>query len=343
MKTVNISNTGYVVSKNGFGALPVQRVTVPEAVYLLQKAFDNGITFFDTARGYTDSEHKIGEAFGGSVFKKSREKIVIATKSGAQNGKEMSSDLERSLRDLKTDYIDIYQFHNPAFLPKPGGADGLYDAAMRARENGKIRFISLTNHRKHLASEAVDSGLYETLQYPFSYLSSDEEIGIIRKAESRGMTIIAMKALSGGLITNSRAAFAWLAEFSNVLPIWGIQREKELDEFLSYHLAAPELDNEIRALIERDKVQLGGTFCRGCGYCMPCPGGFDIPTMARISLLIRRAPTQNFFTDEFALRMERIETDCIHCGNCTSKCPYGLDTPALLAANLSDYRSVRKK
>ena len=193
----------------------------------------------------------------------------------AATGRELEQDLEQSLRLLRTDYIDIYQLHNPSFCPRPGDESGLYDAALKAREQGKIRHIGITNHRIAVAEEAIDSGLYETLQFPFSYLASEGEIELTKKCREADMGFIAMKALSGGLIQNSAAAYAYIAQpqFDNVVPIWGIQRGSELDEFLSYQDCPPELDTELAAQIEKDKKELAGDFCRGCGYCMPCPAG----------------------------------------------------------------------
>ena len=203
MQTVTLGKTGIITSKNAFGALPIQRISDEAATYLLRKAYDNGMTFFDTARMYTDSEHKVGLAFEGM-----RDKVYIATKTGAQNAVNFWQDLETSLENLKTDYIDLYQFHNPAFCPKPGDESGLYDAALKAKEQGKIRHIGITNHRLAVAHEAIDSGLYETLQFPFCYLATDKDIELVDKCRKTEMGFIAMKALSGGLITNSSAAYA---------------------------------------------------------------------------------------------------------------------------------------
>lgn len=333
-RQVRLGSTEIVVNKNGFGALPIQRISDEEAVYLLKKAYQGGIRFFDTARGYSDSEHKLGLAFD-----KIRESLYIATKSTASNGEDMRRDLENSLSNLRTDYIDIYQFHNPAFCPKPGDGSGLYEAALEAKQEGKIRHIGITNHRLSVAQEAISSGLYETLQFPFCYLATEKEEALVEGCLKADMGFIAMKALSGGLITNSAAAYAHAAEFDNVLPIWGVQREKELDEFLSYIDNPPSMTEELKELIERERKELAGEFCRGCGYCMPCPAGIEINNCARMSLLLRRSPSQNWLTKEGQERMMKIK-DCVHCNQCKSKCPYGLDTPALLARNLEDYENV---
>jgi len=331
MRRVTLGRTGLNVNANGFGALPVQRVSLGEAVYLLQKAFYNGVDFFDTARYYTDSEVKLGAA-----FEHIRDRITIATKTGAQNAEDFWEDLETSLANLRTDHVDIYQFHNPSFVPVPGDGTGLYEAMLEAKKQGKIRFIGITNHRIALAEQAVDSGLYDTLQFPFSYLASEREVALVKKCKEKNVGFIAMKALSGGLITNSAAAYAYMAQYDNVLPIWGIQRERELDEFLSYQENAPQLSGELQALIDHDKAELAGDFCRGCGYCMPCPAGIEINNCARMSLMLRRAPVQEYTTPAWHEKMAQIK-ECLECGQCKSKCPYSLDTPALLKKNLEDF------
>lgn len=331
---VTLGRTGITVNKNGFGALPIQRIGKEAAVKLVKKAYEAGITFFDTARWYTDSEIKLGEAFEGM-----REKVYIATKTGAKTPEEFWEDLHTSLDNLKTDYIDIYQFHNPAFCPVPGDGSGLYEAMSEAKKQGKVRHIGITNHRLSVAREAVESGLYETLQFPFCYLTGEKELALVEKCKDADMGFIAMKALSGGLITNSAAAYAFQAQYDNVLPIWGVQRESELEEFISYIENPPVMTEELRALIKRDRAELAGEFCRGCGYCMPCPVGIEINTCARMSLLLRRSPSETQLSAAGQAMMKKIE-DCLHCNKCKSKCPYNLDTPALLEKNYEDYKRV---
>ena len=335
MADVTLGKTQITVNKNGFGCLPIQRISKEEAAKLLRKAREKGITFFDTARAYSDSEEKLGEAFGGSWD----DTFYVATKTAANTPEEFRRDLETSLGNLKRDYVDIYQFHNPDFCPKPGDGSGLYECMLEAKAQGKIRHISITNHRLSVAHEAIDSGLYETLQFPFSYLSGEQELELVAKCRAAGMGFIAMKALSGGLLNNSAACYAWLSQFDNVVPIWGIQRESELDEFLSYVENPPVLTEELQELVEKDRKELQGDFCRGCGYCMPCPAGIEINNCARMSQMIRRSPSAGFLTPEAQKKMLQIE-NCLHCGQCKSKCPYGLDTPALLQKNLQDYKEI---
>jgi len=334
MQTVTLGTTNITVNKNGFGALPIQRISNEDAVHLIRKAYHAGITFFDTARFYTDSECKLGEALEGI-----RDKVYIATKTGATTAEGFWKDLETSLGNLKTDYVDLYQFHNPSFCPKPGDGSGLYEAILEAKAQGKVRHIGITNHRLSVAEEAIESGLYETLQFPFCYLSGEKELVLVEKCKEKNMGFIAMKALSGGLITNSAAAYAFLAQYDNVLPIWGVQRESELDEFISYIDNPPCMTSELETFIAKEREELSGEFCRGCGYCMPCPVGIEINNCARMSLLLRRSPSELQLTEEVQAKMKKIE-DCLNCGKCKTKCPYELDTPALLAKNYEDYKQV---
>jgi len=332
MDMITLGRTGITTCKNAFGALPIQRVSREEAAKLLLKAYDHGVTFYDTARAYSDSEEKIGYAM--SHLKD----IYIATKTAATTPEGFWQDLHTSLKNLKRDYVDIYQYHNPAFCPKPGDGSGLYEAMLEAKKQGKIRFISITNHRLQVAREAVESGLYDTLQFPFSYLTGKDEMELVAACEKANMGYLAMKALAGGLITHTDAAYAFMAQYP-VLPLWGVQKEWQLDQFLAFNEAAPALDAEKLALIEKDRRELAGSFCRGCGYCMPCPAEIQINDCARMSLLIRRAPSAQFLTEDFQKKMAKID-NCIDCGHCKAHCPYGLDTPNLLKENYRDYKEI---
>ena len=334
MSIVTLGKTGIVTNKNAFGALPIQRVSTEYAGMLLRKAFDAGITFFDTARMYTDSEEKIGLALSDV-----RDKIFIASKTMSTTPEKFWKDLEKSLDLLKTDYLDLYQFHNPKCSYKPGDGTGMYEAMLEAKRQGKIRFIGITNHRLDIAAQAVESELYDTLQFPFSYLASDKDIKLVSQCREKNMGFIAMKALSGGLLSNSAACYAWMSQFDNVLPIWGIQRENELDEFLSYMSAPPTLTKELQAIIDADRAELAGGFCRGCGYCMPCPVDIQINLCARMSQLIRRSTTESYLSEKGQAMMNKID-ECINCGQCAAKCPYELNTPVLLKQHLADYRNV---
>jgi aryl-alcohol dehydrogenase-like predicted oxidoreductase/Pyruvate/2-oxoacid:ferredoxin oxidoreductase delta subunit len=332
MQTTTLGRTGLTVSRTGFGALPIQRVDFETARTILRKAHAAGITFFDTARGYSDSEEKLGYALADV-----RDEIVLATKSsGALDRASLMERLAISLDKLKTDHVDILQLHNPSVLPDPDDPESLYAGLLEAREKGMTRFIGITNHKLDNALMAARSGLYDTVQFPLSAISSDEDLQLVDVCREENVGLIAMKALSGGLLTNARLAFAALRRYENVVPIWGIQRESELDEFLALEADPPVMDDAMRAEIEEEKEALSGDFCRGCGYCLPCPAEIPIPMAARMSFLLRRAPSARFLTPEWQEKMHRIE-DCQDCGHCRDNCPYGLDTPALLEKMLEEY------
>ena len=334
MQEITLGKTGITVVQNAFGALPIQRVSKEMAVKLLRKAYDGGMRYFDTARAYSDSEEKLGEAFDGM-----REKVFIATKTAAKTPEGFWRDLETSLKNLRTDYIDVYQFHCVQQCYKPGDGTGMYECMVEAKKQGKIRHIGVTAHKIGIAKECAESGLYETMQFPFSYLSGKQELELVEICKKQNMGFICMKALAGGLINNSRAAMAYMTQFDNVLPIWGIQKEEDLDEWLSFMDNTPVMDEELSTFIDKEQKELSGDFCRGCGYCMPCPQGITINQCARMSLMLRRAPSENWLSEYWQKEMAKIET-CLHCNACASKCPYELNTPELLQKNLEDYKKV---
>lgn len=334
MREITLGSTGITTVQNAFGALPIQRVDMETAVQILRRAYEGGMRFFDTARAYTDSEEKLGEAFAGM-----RDKIIIASKTMAKTPEEFWQQLDTTLHNLRTDYIDIYQFHCVNQCYAPGDGTGMYECMLEARDKGRIRHIGVTAHKIQVAFDCVQSGLYETLQFPFSYLSSEREIELVKACKSANMGFIAMKGLAGGLIHNSRAAMAFMTQFDNVLPIWGIQRMSELEEWLEYMEQAPVYDGELQEYVRREREELAGDFCRGCGYCMPCPAGIMINQCARMSLMLRRAPSAGWLSEQMQAEMAKIE-NCLHCGKCKTKCPYELDTPELLVRNLEDYKRV---
>ena len=331
MRNITLGSTGITVPQNAFGALPIQRVSTDYAVMLLRKAYDGGMRFFDTARAYSDSEEK-----GGIAFEGMRDKVFISTKTGATTKEGFWKDLETSLKNLKTDYIDIYQLHCAAKCY--GEGDDLYEAMKEAKRQGKIRHIGITAHKIGVAEDIIKSGLYETLQFPFSYLASDRDIQLVNDCAKADMGFIAMKGLSGGLLTNSAACMAFMNEY-DALPIWGIQKESELDEWLGFFNKDISMTDEIRTFIDNDRKELLGEFCRGCGYCMPCTVDITINQCARMSQMIRRAPSQNWLTDFWQNEMLKID-NCVECGLCKTRCPYELDIPSLLKKNLKDYKEI---
>ena len=329
MEKVRLGCTELYVTKTAFGALPIQRLTKADAAKLVRRAYESGINYFDTANMYSDSEEKLSMA-----LKDVREKVIISTKSGATDKKGAMAHIENSLRHLG--YIDLFQFHNPAQLPDISDPNGAFAAALEMKEKGYIRHIGITNHRHHIAKAAIESGNFETLQFPFCHLATEVDMELVALCKKADMGFIAMKGLSGGLLTNAEACYAFMQQYENVVPIWGIQREEELDQWLDITARNVTMTDELRAAIEADRKELSGSFCRGCGYCMPCPAGIEINNSARMNMLLRRSPYKPYLSDEWHEKMHRIE-NCLHCGQCASRCPYGLDTPSLLQYMLKDY------
>ncbi|MDR1599190.1 MAG: aldo/keto reductase [Oscillospiraceae bacterium] len=329
MEKVLFGKTGLMATRSGFGALPVQRLGKPEGAALLRRGYEGGINFFDTANAYSDSEEKIGMGLSDV-----RGRIIIATKTGAGEPGLFWRHLNLSLERVKTDYIDIYQFHNPRALP----GEDMLECMREAKARGLIRHIGITCHRLDVALAAARSGDYETIQYPLSALSSEDEIAFVRLCASLGVGVIGMKGLAGGLLTSAAPTMAFLRPYANVIPIWGFQRDSELDEVIALEQSPPALDEAMLARIEADRAQLSGNFCRGCGYCMPCPAGIEINNCARMPLLLRRSPSASWLTPQWQAEMEKI-AGCVHCGQCMKACPYGLNTPRLLEECLADYRA----
>lgn len=332
MRKIRLGKTELMVSSTAMGCLPVQRCDEEYAVKLLQAAYDGGINYFDTANAYTDSEKKIGLALSDV-----RDKIIISTKSAAKDRDGVLSHIENSLRMMKTDHIDLFQFHQVTEVPDPDDPNGAYAGALIAKERGWIDHIGVTSHRVNIAEDCIASGLFETLQFPFSYISNDRDLALAEKCKEADMGYIAMKGLAGGLLNNARACYAFMKGYDNVVPIWGIQKMDELEQWLALSREDPDMDPELDSFIRKDRQELSGSFCRSCGYCMPCPAGIEIYNCARMNMLLRRSLWQQYMTDEWREKMEKIN-NCIGCRSCASRCPYQLDTPNLLKYMLKDYR-----
>ena len=332
MKKKQLGRTGLIVSEIGFGGIPITRVEVLEGVDIIRHCFELGVNFFDTARVYGDSELKIGTA-----LEPVRDKVVVATKTMARDAAGVNEQLEDSLRDLKTDHIDLYQAHNIATkedLDRVMGPGGAYEAFRLAKEQGRINHIGVTSHSPDIALEACKTGLFETLQFPFNFVEHDPADKLFKVAQEMGMGIIGMKPLGGGQLDRADLCFGFLQGHGQVVPIAGIQSKEEIEEIVSLYRSPRPLSREDWKEIEKIRQELGDSFCHRCGYCMPCEQGVIIPRILLFRSQMKRFPRAMVVSLAEA-PMETAEK-CVECGECEDKCPYGLKIPELI----KEYRGL---
>lgn len=327
IEKVRLGHTDLMVSRISMGCIPIQLLSESEAVRLLHYTYDSGVNFYDTAHVYTDSEAKIGAAFAGSR----RQNIIIASKTMSSTYEKTIEQIDESLRRLKTDYVDIYQWHNPekeleGFLNQRGP----YQAMQDAQKAGKIRHIGITQHSPERAKFAIETGAFETMQFPLSLLSSPEELEIASLASAADMGVIAMKGMCGGLLDDGRLPFIFLNQYRHIVPIWGLKTAEEFNQFLELSKKPEPFSEEMQAEVEKLRAEYGKEFCRCCRYCLPCPEGIAIPLVTRVTTMAKRgAMIHTLFTPEFREMMRKID-DCTNCQTCVSRCPYHLDIPHLL-------------
>jgi uncharacterized protein len=339
MKKRTLGKTGLQVSELGFGGIPISRMSLEEAADLIRLAHGLGLNFFDTANMYLDSEQKMGQALAPV-----RDGVVIATKTAARDVPTAKEHLAQSLRDLQTDWIDLYQAHNVSTeedLEKVLAPDGVYEFMAEARDKGQIRHIGLSSHHPDIALKAVETGLFETLQYPFNFLETGALDELFPAAEKLGLGLIGMKPLGGGLLEKAGLCFGFLQKYPHLIPIPGIQTREELEEIVDLYENPRPLSRADLETMESIKADLGDNFCRRCGYCMPCPQGIEIPFVLLLKSQVKRfSPTQ--VTTMNRARMALAE-ECEECGQCLEKCPYQLPIPDLLKDTVEYFRAFTKR
>ena len=337
MKTVRLGKTELEVSRVGFGSIPIQRLTEDEAISVMQRCLDLGVTFFDTANSYTTSEERIGKAIAGK-----RKQVVIATKTGARDKATAEEHLELSLKRLNTDYIDLWQFHNVSAFEayeQVLGPRGAMEAAQEALRAGKIRHIGITSHSMDVALKAVPSGHFETIQFPFNFVTNEPARELVPLAQKHGLGFIAMKPLAGGLLEDANLAIKYLLQFENVVPDPGIEKIEEIEEIVDIVNGVWELTFGEQQELGRIRAQVGNRFCRSCEYCQPCPQGVRIPIIVRFRSFWRRLSAERLFTGWVAEAMESAK-QCVQCGECEEKCPYHLPTREMIVENSEFYEDI---
>ncbi len=340
METIRLGRTNMMVSKLGFGGIPIQRVSENEAVAVVRRCLDLGITYIDTANGYTTSEGRIGKAITGQ-----RQEVILATKSLARTREELEKHLKLSLKQLGVDYIDLYQFHNVSTfdtLDTIFTSNGPMAVVQEAKKAGLVKHIGITSHQIDVAKKAVKSDRFETIMFPFNFLAPEVADELLPLTREHDVGFIGMKPLAGGMLDNATIAFKYLSQFPDVLPIPGIQKIHEIEEIIQVLEGSCQMTETEQREMERIKKDLGSRFCHRCDYCQPCTAEIPISLVLPISILSRRVSPEQVFTGGTAQMMEKA-ANCTECGECEERCPYHLPIREIIAEQVKWYQEEKRK
>jgi len=337
MRTVRLGKTGLMVSCVGFGGIPIQRLSEDDSVAVVRRCLDLGVTFLDTANAYGPSEERIGKAIAGR-----REGLVLATKTQARDAATCREHLELSLKRLGVDYIDLYQFHNISTEEQfqqvigPGGA---MDVVREAQAAGRIGHIGVTSHAMDAALMMVASGMFETIMFPFNFITREPMEKLIPLCRANDVGFIVMKPMGGGMLEDANLAFKFLRDFPDLVSIPGIESAHEMEENIAIMEGTEPLTDAERVRIEELRAELGTRFCRRCDYCQPCPQGIPINTIVNMKSFLKRFPPDRFFAmmGDVVAKAE----GCLECGECEGRCPYQLPIRTIIKENVALYHERR--
>jgi predicted aldo/keto reductase-like oxidoreductase len=326
VKEVVLGATGLKIIRMGMGGIPIQRLTVDQSDRLLENAVAAGINFFDTARIYTDSESKFGR-----ILSRHRDRIILASKSFSREAAAILRDIDSSLEQLQTDYIDIYQCHNVASendLEKILADNGAVAGLVKAREQGKIRHIGLSGHKPRIVQKALSLFPFATIQIPCNFMETDALADLIPLARQRQVGVIAMKPIGGGNIREINLNFRFIFNQGIDVAIPGMDSEKQVVENVAALENLLPLTTEETALLQKEKDRLGDSFCRRCEYCMPCPQGLPIAFLHVLKNYYFLYDLQDWVWERINA-LAKTYKDCVACGECVKKCPYHLNMPVI--------------
>ena len=315
-----LGKTGLRISLLGFGGIPIQRIDAAGTKVLMRQMMEAGVNYIDTARGYTVSESYLGEALEGI-----RDHFILATKSMARTKEAMATDIETSLHNLRTDFIDLYQVHNPSLaqLEQVCGAGGALEALVEARDAGKIGHIGLTAHSVEVFEKALELPWVETIMFPYNIVESQGE-ALIAKCAEKNIGFVVMKPLAGGAIEDATIAIRYICANPNIsVVIPGMADPAELDQNLAAASNPTPLSQEEQAKIQQIRNELGTQFCRRCNYCAPCAAGISIPNVFLFDGYLSRYGLADWAKGRYS-SMSKTASDCIGCGVCETRCPYNL-------------------
>ena len=333
MEYITLGKTGLRVSKMGFGGIPIQRVTASDAKALLEAVEAAGINYIDTARGYTVSEELIGQAIEGR-----RDKFVLATKSMARDREAMAKDIETSLGNLRTDYIDLYQIHNPSVqqleqVCAPGGA---LEALLEAKEAGRIGHLGLTAHSLEVFQRALELDWVETVMFPYNIVEN-QGADLMEQAAEKNVGFIGMKPLAGGAIEDAALALRYIAANPHVsVVIPGMYAPEEVAQNAAAVADAAPLSQAEQDRMEQIRKELGTSFCRRCNYCAPCTVGISIPNAFLFHGYLSRYGLADWARSRYEA-MPAKAGDCVECGACEERCPYQLPIREMLKKTAADF------
>jgi predicted aldo/keto reductase-like oxidoreductase len=327
MQYRRLGKTGLNVSVIGFGGIPVQRISSLEASRLVNRALDLGINFFDTARAYTDSEAKLGP-----VLRERRSEVYIATKSLARTRAEMEADIEKSLKTMGLESIDLYQVHNvkdPETMDQILNPGGAMEALRAAQKGGVVKHIGLTSHIKNMVLNAIRQEVFTTVQFPFNATETDGAEEILQAARQNNVGVIVMKPLGGGSFTNAAQALRFILEYPVTTVIPGMDSLDQVEENAAIGGSPEPLTDDERSQLMAAVAKLGATFCRRCEYCLPCAQGIDIPGVFLLDGYYVRYNLKDWARARYR---NMVKTDaCLQCGECEERCPYSLPISQMLA------------
>ena len=340
MQKVRLGKSELQVSRVGFGGIPIQRPSQAEAIRVVQRCLELGINFIDTATAYTTSEERIGHALAAvASTPRRRDRLVIATKTAARDRATAMAHLEQSLRSLHLETIDLWQMHNvstPEAYEQVLGPGGAMEAAQQALQAGKVRHVGITSHSMEIALKAVPTGLFETVQFPFNFVTNEPAESLVPLALAHDVGFIAMKPFGGGMLGNANLCIKYLLQFDHVVPDPGIERVEEIEEIVGLLHGPWELTEQEREEIERVRAAVGVRFCRRCGYCEPCPEGVRISLVMNLPNIWKRMSAERVISGNLSAAIQT-GRQCIECGECEEKCPYNLPIREMIAEHMEDY------
>ena len=334
-----LGKTGLKATSLGFGGIPIQQVSIEDAVKVVQQAYKLGINYFDTARAYSDSETKIGIA-----LEKVRSHCIIATKSTAKTKGEMEQTIATSLKELRTEYIDIYQYHNiqnSEMLNKILAPDGAISALKAAKEKRIIRHIGITSHSASVLIEAIKrSSVFEIILVPYNYIETDVVDELLPLAEKKGIAVIAMKPLGGSAFAdNPRMALKYVLDQPVSVALVGMETVAEVEENVHIIKRLGKLTPIEKKKIAQLGMELDKNFCRRCGYCQPCSVGIEISYVLGAKYIYKRYGWKNYLNGNDKPKLEKVNA-CINCRLCIDRCPYHLPIPDLLPGRVQELSKI---